>query len=299
MKRVECSIDRKSKIVSDKIGIVKDFRKNWGLYLMLFPVLVYFALFCYKPMYGVIIAFKDYSPVLGIMDSPWVGLKHFQSFICGRYFFRLMRNTLTISLSSLCFVFTAPIIFALLMNEIKNKPLKRTVQTVTYLPNFISLVVICGLVKEFTLDTGIINDIIEFFGGTRSTLLANKNAFVPIYIISEIWQTVGWNSIIYLAALTNIDVQLYDAAIIDGAGKWKQMLHVTLPGIAPTIVIMFIMKIGGLLTVGYEKIILLYNQNIYETADVISTFVYRKGIIDYDWSYSTAVGLFNSVINLI
>ena len=244
-------------------------------------------------------AFQDYSPATGVSGSPWVGFKHFETFFGSYYFGRLLKNTLTISFGSLIFGFPAPIILALLMNEIKSKTFKKTVQTVSYLPHFISLVVVCSMIKKFTMDTGVINDIIAFFGGERVTFLNHPEYFVPVYIISEIWQTVGWSSIIYLAALSGISQELYEAAMIDGAGRWKQTLHVTIPGILPTIVIMFILRMGHIISVGSEKIILLYNPMTMKTADVISSFVYRKGIQEQSWSYSAAIGLFNSVVNFI
>ena len=283
-----------------------DLRKNKALYMMLIPALVFYIIFCYGPMYGAIIAFKDYSPSLGIMGSEWVGLKHFISFFKSAYFWRILRNTLTISFSTLVFGFPAPIILALLINELKSKKYAKLTQTITYLPHFISLVVVCGMIKDFTLNTGLINNILVMLTGGAwkpTTLLNEPGFFVPIYVISDIWQGVGWGSIIYLSALAGIDQELYEAATIDGAGRWRQTIHVTIPGILPMIVIMLILRIGGLLNVGYEKIILLYNQATFETADVISTFVYRRGLLaeggSNQWSYSTAVGLFNSVINFI
>ena len=204
-----------------------------------------------------------------------------------------------ISLYSLLFSFPAPILLALLLNELRSNKFKRCVQTVSYLPHFISVMVVCGMIIDFTRSDGLINDIVALFGGSRQTMLLNPAMFRSIYIVSDIWQGVGWGSIIYLSALTSIDAEQYEAAVIDGAGRLQKVLHVTLPGIAPTIVIMLIMRIGQIMNVGYEKIILLYNGNTYETADVISSFVYRKGLIEADYGYSTAIGLFNSSINLL
>ena len=277
----------------------RDLSKNWDAYLLLIPAILFYALFCYKPMYGVIIAFKNYSPGKGIVASEWVGLKHFLSFFKSYYFGRLLRNTLTISLSSLIFGFPMPIIFALLLNEVHNNKFKRTIQTITYMPHFISLVVMCSLIRLFVADTGIIVQLMAKFGFEPVALLSKKEYFVPIYVLSGIWQGFGWDSIIYLSALTAIDPGLYEAATIDGANRWKQTLHVTLPGIMGTVIILLILRMGSIMSVGYEKIILLYNESIYETADVISTFVYRMGIGKSQFSYSTAVGLFNSVINFI
>lgn len=279
--------------------IVKDFLLNKYLYLMMVPVLVYYIVFHYAPMYGAIIAFKDYTPVKGIMGSEWVGLAHFRDFFGSYYFWRILKNTLIISAYSICFEFPAPILLAILINEVRNAAFKRVVQSITYMPYFISLVVICGMIKDFTNSGGIINTIFVYFGGDGQAMLQKPEMFRSIYIISEIWQKIGWESIIYIAALMSIDQEQYEAARIDGAGRWKQIMYITLPGIMPTIVIMFILRMGNLLNVGFEKIILLYNPITYETADVISSFVYRKGLLEFAWSYSSAVGLFNSVINLM
>lgn len=279
--------------------VIRDFVRNRYLYLMILPVLIFYFLFHYKPMYGAIMAFQNYNPVKGIWGSPWVGLKNFVNFFNDYYFFRIFRNTVLISVYSLIFEFPAPIILALLLNEIKNKFFKSLVQTVTYVPYFISLVVICGIIKSFTLDTGVINDLVALFGGDRVTMLLQPKLFRTIYISSSIWQTAGWGSIIYLSTLMNIDQNLYEAAFVDGAGRFKQLVHITLPGILPTIVVMFILRVGGLMNVGFEKIILLYNPVIYDTADVISSYAYRKGLLEFNWSYSATVGLFNSVINFV
>ena len=275
----------------------KDMQRNSTLYLIALPMIIFYTLFCYKPMYGAIIAFKNYQPRAGIMGSEWVGMKYFHEFITNPYFWRILKNTLVISISTLLFAFPAPIVLALLINELKGKVFPRVVQTLSYLPHFISLVVVCSLIKEFTAENGIINDLLAVFGAERQTMLNNPRLFVPIYVLSEIWQGIGWSSIIYLAALSGIDQSIYEAAEIDGAGRWKQMLYVTIPGIIPTVSIMLILRIGGMMNVGYEKVILLYNPAIYETSDIISTFVYRKGILERGYSYSAAVGLFNSVIN--
>ncbi len=281
------------------VRLIKDIRMHKGAYLIVLPVVVFYILFHYKPMYGLIIAFKNYSPAKGIMGSSWAGFKHFEDFLTNPYFWRLMRNTLTISLSNLIFSFPAPIILALLLNEIKNKAFLRGSQMIMYIPHFISLVVICGMIINFTDIDGVINDLLNVFGIERKAYLNYPQYFVPIYVISDIWQGIGWNSIIYMAALTGIDTSLYEAATIDGAGRWKQTLHVTIPGILPTIIIMLLMRIGNLLSVGYEKVILLYNPLTYETADIISTYVYRKGLLEQNYSFSTAVGLFNSIISFI
>lgn len=278
----------------------KDLRRYSDAYILVIPVVLYYLLFDYKTMYGVIIAFKDFRPGLGIFGSEWVGLRNFMDFFQSYYFVRLLKNTLTISLSSIILGFPAPIIFALLLNEIKNMKFKRCIQTISYLPHFISTVVICSMITMFVSEKGIITQFLSLFGvAADASLLTRPEYFVPIYVISGIWQGLGWGAIIYLAAISGIDQELYEAAQIDGAGKWKQMIHVTLPGISNTIIIMLLMRMGRVMSVGFEKIILLYNEGIYETADVISTFVYRKGLLSYQWSYSAAVGLFNSVINFI
>lgn len=276
--------------------IKKDFKINKYVYLMAIPMVVYFILFHYIPMYGIVIGFKDFSPRIGIWGSPWVGLKHFKEFFDSLYFSRTVRNTALLSLYSLLWGFPASIILALLLNEIRREKFKRCIQTITYLPHFISLVVICGLIVDFTSTDGLFNAILSNFGVEATNWLTKPEWFRTIYIGSGIWQSIGWDSIIFLAALTGIDPSLYEAAKIDGAGRWKQMLHVTLPGLMPTIVIMLILNIGGLMSVGYEKIILLYNSLTYETADVISSYVYRKGLQGGDYSFSTAVGLFESII---
>lgn len=279
--------------------IKMDLRRNKSLYLFVLPVILFYALFHYKPMYGAIIAFMDYTPARGIAGSEWVGLENFIRFFKSPYCTRVIKNTLLLSVYDLIFGFPAPIILALLLNEVKSTVFKRFTQTITYLPHFISLVVICGMITDFSLSNGIFNDIIVFFGGERSALLSQPENYRPIYILSGIWQNIGWGSILYLAALAGVDQQLYEAASIDGAGKWKQLIHVTLPGIVPTIVIQLILKIGSLMSIGYEKTLLLYNDATLETADIISTYVYRSGLQQQDWSYSTAIGLFNSVINCI
>lgn len=292
----------KSKIVKRSTPIlkllVKDYKRNRFKYLIVLPVIIYLLIFAYKPMYGVIIAFQNYKPFLGIEKSPWVGFDNFIRFFQDQYFIRLLRNTFSISALSIVFGFPAPIILALLLNEIRSNKFKRVVQTISYMPYFISIVVVCGLIKSFTLTDGVFNDIIVAFGGERSNLLSLKGNFYPIYILSAIWQSVGWDSIIYLAALTGIDQEQYEAAKVDGAGRLKQMFYITLPGLMPTITVLFILRMGGILNIGYEKILLLYQPLTYEVADVISTYVYRKGIVEANYSFSTAVGLFNSVVNI-
>ena len=279
--------------------IKKDISKNKWIYIMAIPVIVFYICFSYIPMAGIQIAFKDFNFGAGIWGSPWVGFKHFISFFQGPYAWRVIRNTLLVSLYTIVVCFPAPILFALLLNEAKNKLFKRTIQTVSYLPHFISLVVICGLIKEFTQSTGLVSTLLAFFGVPQETMLLDPERLRAVYVISDLWQTIGWNSIIYLAALAGIDQEQYEAARVDGAGRIRQIISVTLPGLMPTITILFILKMGNILNVGFEKILLLYSPTTYEVADVISTYVYRIGILDANFSYSTAIGLFNSVVNII
>ena len=279
--------------------LTRDFRLNKYKYLLILPVLAYLILFCYKPMYGLIIAFQDYRANLGISGSRWVGFRNFQTFFNDPYFFRLLRNTLTISLLTIIFGFPMPIILAILLNEVKNTVFKRTVQTVTYMPYFISMVVVCSLIRTYTASDGIFSQMAAAFGGTGKNYLMFPQYFYLIYVISSIWETIGWNSIIYLAALAGIDPEQYEAAIIDGAGRFRRIWSITLPNLLPIITVLFILRMGGILNVGFEKIILLYNANTYQVADVISTFVYRRGILEAAYSYATAVGLFNSLVNIV
>lgn len=278
----------------------KDFEKNKLLYLMVLLLVIYYIVWCYAPMYGIQIAFKDFKPRKGISGSPWVGLENFEKFFNGAYAWRVIRNTLLISLYSLIFGFPLPIIFALMLNELRCNAFKRTVQTVTYMPYFISLVVLCGMLVDFCGSTGVFGEIQRMLGvESPKNLLGDAKYFRTIYVASGIWQNLGWDSIIFLSALTSINPELFEAARIDGAGRFKQIIHVSIPGILPTIMILLILRIGSMMSVGFEKIILLYNGLTYETADVISSFTYRKGLVENDFGYSTAVGLFNSVVNVV
>lgn len=278
--------------------IKKDLRRNWSLYLVILPVVTFYFFFEYKPMYGALIAFQDYRPAQGF-GKNWVGLKHFERFFNNPFFFRLLKNTLMINVTHLIFGFPAPIILALLLNELKSKKFLTLSQTFMYLPHFISTVIICSMLLQFSLSDGLFNDILNFFGRPRSSLLQDSSAYVPLYVGSGVWKDFGWGSIIYVAALSGVDSQLYDAASVDGAGKWKQLIHVSLPGIAPTITIKLILSIGTLMSLGYEKTLLLYNETIYDVADIVSTYVYRYGLEGGQYSYASAVGLFNSTINII
>lgn len=306
MSSIDVALDNSAKRAVNKAKkpfltrLREDIKRNWKLYLIYLPVFIYYLVFHYFPIYGVLIAFKNFNPRLGILKSEWVGLKYFIDFFTGTDFGRILFNTLKISFSGLIFVFPAPIILALLINEVKNQLWKRTIQTISYLPHFISLVVICGILRDFVAEDGIVTWLLSSIGLVpKADLLGIKRYFVPIYIISDIWQGIGWGSIIYLAALSGINQELYEAASIDGAGRWRQTFVVTIPGILPTIVVMLILRMGSILSVGFEKIILLYNPLTYETADVISSYTYRRGLMELNFSYSSAVGLSNSIVNFI
>lgn len=284
-------------------AVRRDIKMNWQIYLLAIPILAYFIVFNYIPMAGLAMAFQAYDMKKGFIGPgiEWVGFKWFVEFVSGPFFWRTFRNTFLISFYSLLFSFPMPVIFALMLNEVKNTYFKKTIQTMSYLPYFISMVVICGLIKDFCEVGGMLSTLAQSlgaYGGVATSLLEKKELFRVIYVGSDIWQGIGFGSIIYLAALSSIDQELYEAAVIDGAGRWKQTWHITLPGIAPTIIIMLIMRMGSLFSVGFEKIILLYNDLTMEVADVISSYVYRVGIqVSARYDYSSAVGLFNSVIN--
>lgn len=251
-------------------------------------------------MWGILISFKDYKPLLGFAGSKWVGLKHFREFLTGPYFFRTVKNTFMLNIWGLGFGFTAPILLSLLLNEVKSMKFKKVVQTITYMPHFISLIVICGLIHIFTQSGGILTQLVNWITGTEhSSLLGYAQMFRPIYTFSGIWQNIGWDSIIYLSAMSSIDPGLYEAAEIDGAGRLRKMWHITLPQISPTIIILFIFAVGGLMASGHEKIILLYNSLTYETSDVIASYIYRRGLQEASYSFATAVGLISSVVNFI
>jgi putative aldouronate transport system permease protein len=265
---------------------------------MLLPA-VYFLVFHYAPMYGIVLAFKNFDFSLGIVDSPWVGFKYFEEFFSNPYSWQLLWNTIALRLWHLALGFPAPIILALLLNEIRTEKFKRLVQTSSYLPHFISLVVVCGMVVTFTATDGPINKIMVFFGAEPVQWLQRPEYFRPIYIISGIWQDAGWASVIYLAALTSISPELYEAAVIDGANRFQRLRYVTLPGIAPTIMVMFLLRIGQLLTIDFQRVLLLYTPATYETADILGTYIYRRGIVGADFSYAAAVGLFQSLVGLV
>ncbi|MCI8442206.1 MAG: sugar ABC transporter permease [Provencibacterium sp.] len=250
-------------------------------------------------MFGIVIAFQDYRPGKGVLHSDFVGLKHFIEFLTNPSASRTIINTLRLNFFSLIIEFPAPIILALLLNEVRFGPYKKTIQTLSYMPHFISLVVVCGILKDFTMSTGVISDIAVLFGVERQSMLGNVDMYLPLYIGSSLWQGIGWGSILYLATLSGADPNLYEAAVIDGAGRWKQMLYVTLPTIVPIMILQLIMRIGSMMSVGSEKTILLYSPLVYEKADLISSFVYRRGLQEMNFSFGSAVGLFNSIVNLV
>ncbi|MGO4936304.1 ABC transporter permease [Fundicoccus sp. Sow4_H7] len=272
--------------------------QNWQLYIFLFPTLLYFVIFHYVPMYGILMAFKDYSPALGVWNSPWVGFMWFEDFFNSYYFTDLLKNTLGISIYQIIVGFPAPIILALLMNEVKDGLYKRGLQTITYAPHFISLVVMVGIVIAFLSPTsGLINNILGLFGVGPIPFMIQPKWFKTIYVLSGVWQSTGWGAIIYIAALSGVDPQLHEAAIMDGASRLQRIRHINIPAIVPIIVVMFILEMGGIMSVGFQKILLMQNELNMSSSDVISTFVYRTGLLDAQYSYSTAVGLFDSVIN--
>lgn len=301
LKEVPTLTDRTTKAKRSRkslgVRLKKDWRMNRLVYLMLIPVIAYFVIFHYIPMLGVQIAFKDYSLSKGIWGSAWATpfFKHFKTYFNSYYFGRLIKNTTLLSALNILFGFPAPIILALLINEVRNTTFKRTVQTVTYLPHFISVVIVCSLLRLFFASGGLINDLF----GTNIDFFNKEEWFRPLYILSGIWQEIGWGSIVYLSAITSIDESLYDAAEMDGANRFQKLLHVTLPGIATTISVMFILRVGRMMTVGADKVLLMYNESIYTTSDIISTFVYRKGLLDQNYSYAAAVDLVNSVVNCV
>ncbi|MCI5660820.1 MAG: ABC transporter permease subunit [Clostridia bacterium] len=279
--------------------LARNYKEHKVYYWLAVPIIAYYIIFHYLPMFGVVIAFQNYRPAKGLLGSSWVGLKHFKAFFDSIYAGRLIKNTLMINLLLLIFSFPAPIILALLLNEVKAKHFKKTVQTISYMPHFISMVVICGLLVDFCSSTGIITSITTLFGAQRDNLLNRPELFRTIYVSSDIWQSIGWGSIIYLATLSGTDPSLYEAAAIDGAGRFQQVIHVTLPTLVPLIMLQLIMRMGQMMNVGYEKIILLSNGLTYDTADVISSYVYRRGLQTGDFSFGVAVSLFNSACNIV
>ncbi len=271
---------------------------NRYVYFMGIPVLLYYLVFHYATMGGIVVAFQEYKPFKGILGSSWVGFYNFYSFLSSPYAWRVIKNTLIINTYEIIFAFPAPILLALLLNELSEGLYKKVVQTISYMPHFISLVVVCGMIIDFCTVNGLFNNVIAFFGGEPTSLLTRKELFRGIFVSSGIWQNVGWGSIIYLATLSNVDMNLYEAAAIDGAGRFRKVVHITIPALIPTIVTLLIMRLGHVMSLGFEKVVLLYNPLTYETADVVSSFVFRRGLQESNYSLGTAVGLFNSMINI-
>nr|WP_240762056.1 ABC transporter permease subunit [Paenibacillus thalictri] len=270
------------------------------MYLLIAPVLAYFIIFHYAPMYGLQIAFKDFIATKGITGSSWVGFKHFKQFFQSYYASRIILNTLGVSAMQLIIGFPMPILLAIMINELRGSKFKRTVQTVTYAPHFLSAVVLVGIMIIFLSPrSGLVNQIIAFFGGERIAFFGEPGWFKTLYVLSDVWQNMGWASIIYLAALAGIDPQQYEAAVIDGAGKLQKIIHITIPGLLPTAIILLILNLGTLMSVGFEKVYLMQNDLNLDSSEIISTYVYKKGLLGAQYSFSAAVGLFNSVINFI
>jgi putative aldouronate transport system permease protein len=273
-------------------------RDRYLLLMMVLPA-IYFIVFCYLPMYGVTLAFKRFDIGKGIMDSPWVGLQNFREFFSNPYSYKVIINTLMLRVWHLTLGFPMPIVIALLLNEIRNNRFKRLVQTSSYLPHFISLVVVCGMVVSFLSSDGILNSIVKALGGQPQPWLQLPQYFRPIWLISGVWQDAGWTSVIYLAALASISPELYEAALVDGANRWQRIRHITIPGIMPTVTIMFLLRVGQLLALDFQKVLLLYTPSTYETADILGTYIYRRGILMADFSFATAVGLFQALVGLV
>ena len=281
-----------------KSRLMKNLSRDKYLLILVAPVLIYYIVFHYMPMYGTLMAFVDYVPGQPILQSEWVGFKWFHEFFSSIFFWRLIRNTFLLSGLTMIFTFPLPIIFAIVLNEVKNRYFKKTIQTISYMPHFVSLVVIVGIVVNMlSVRDGVINNILEQFGMERIDFMNDPNGFRPLYIIIVIWQSYGWNSIIYMASLSSIDPSLYEAATIDGANRWQQIIYITLPSLRPVVMMLLILTVGMLMSVGFEQVMLMYNPATYGTADVISTYVYRRGIIGSQFSFGAAVGLFNSLIN--
>lgn len=279
-------------------GTWKALRRNYWMYLMLLPGLAYYAIFHYAPMFGVLVAFKKFNAFTGFGASPWVGFKHFRTFFNSIYLTRLLGNTLILNLYYMILGFPAPIILALMLNEVRRPLLKRGVQTVSYLPYFISATIVASLIRSLlNPQAGPVNYVISLLGGEAIEFLSRPEWFRHIYVWSDIWQWTGWTAVIYLGALTAIDPTLYESAEIDGAGRFAKMWYLSIPGIMPVVMIMLLLSLGNLLSIGFEKVFLLYNERTYETADVIATYVYRAGILGGRYDFAAAVGLFNSAVN--
>ena len=294
-------MEKSSKFKVKRLSLSKILKRYWQLYLLFIPVVVWYVLFMYKPMTNITIAFKKFSPIRGIAGSPWVGWKNFEQMFAAPMFWRAFRNTLIISLQNLVFGFPAPIIFALLLNELTAPRFKKLTQTISYLPHFISWSVAGGLVYMLlSLYTGTINNLISAFGGEPKNFIGMNSAFRTIVVVSGIWKSLGWSAIVYLAAITGVDEQLYDAAYIDGAGRMQRLWHVTLPGIRSTISVMLILQVGNLLSVNFDQIYILLNEMVYETGETLDYYIYRVGLYSTNnFSMATATGLIKSLIGFI
>lgn len=278
---------------------IKGIKKNWQLYIFILPAFLYFIIFAYGPMYGVQIAFKDFVATKGIWGSQWIGFKHFKDFFGTHLFGVTLKNTLSISIYTLIAGFPAPILLALLLNEVKNNKFKKLVQNVTYAPHFISTVVMVGMIIMFLSPDGIVNKLLTGVGLPPNLFLTKSYLFDDIFVWSGVWQNMGWGSIIYLASLAGIDPQLHEAATVDGATRLQRIMHINIPGIFPTMVIMLILNVGGIMNLGFEKVYLMQNPLNLDTSEVISTYVYKMGLQNAKYSFSAAIGLFNNVINLV
>lgn len=273
-------------------------RNTWELYVLLIPAIAFYITFKYAPIYGVQIAFRDFMPGLGIMGSKWVGLENFRRFFASSDFTLIIKNTLTITFTNLIFGFPIPIILAVIVNQIKGDFMKRFFQTITYAPYFISNVVLAGMLYVMlSPSTGVVNYLLQYIGIHPVYFMGKESLFVPVFVVSGIWQSAGWSSIIYLAALAGISPELHESAVVDGASKLQRIFHIDLPGILPTIVIMLILQVGNMMTIGFERIYVMQNPLNLGASEVLSTFVYKRGLLQGDFSYTAAIGLFESVIN--
>lgn len=289
----------KNSLAGKRGGWAADFRKHKMLYAMFAVVMIYYIVFHYLPMAGIVMAFQNFRPAKGFLESDWVGMKNFIDFFSGPYAGRLIRNTIVLNLYLLIFGFPAPIIFALMLNEMWAKRYKSVMQTVSYMPHFVSAVVACGIVSLFCQSSGLLTSLFHLLGlSDQVDMLAYPQYFRSIYVIMDIWQSLGWGSIIYLATLSNVDLNLYEAADIDGAGRFRKIWNITLPALLPVIVVQLIMRIGSMMSLGAGNVILLYRASTYETSDIISSYVYRAGLQNQKYSLGTAVDLFNSIINI-
>lgn len=298
MKKKTSGVSSETVVKSDE-SILKNIKKHYNMYLMILPATILFILFCYLPMYGIVIAFKDYDLIEGISGSRFIGLQHFADFFKDPYCFRIIKNTLLIGFYNLAWSFWPPILLAILLNELKFTRLQKIIQTISYLPHFIATVVIVGMLMELLGPTGVLNNMISSLGFDRINFFNEAKYFRTLYIASGVWQGVGYGSIVYMAALTGIDPEQFEAAHIDGANRFQRIWHISIPGIVPVITVLLIMNAANIVNVGFEKVYLMYSPATYETADVISTYVYRRGITNMDFGYGTAIGLLNSVVAFI